>query len=73
MQQLLARARTGNAFWMNQMEGATRDARYVQAMRSMADDMLKVTPADIQALAVKYLAPNRSWSAVVLPEGVAAK
>jgi zinc protease len=73
MQQLLARASTGNAFWMNQMEGATRDARYVQAMRSMADDMLKVTPADIQALAVKYLAPNRSWSAVVLPEGVAAK
>lgn len=73
MRQLLARASTGNAFWMNQMEGAANDARYVQAMQSMGPDMLTVTPAQIQALAVKYLMPDKSWSAVVLPEGVAAK
>lgn len=73
MRQMLARASTGPAFWMSQMEGATQDPRYVEATRTMADDMLNVTPADLQALAKKYLAPGKSWSAVVLPEGVAAK
>ncbi|MCC4254556.1 MAG: insulinase family protein [Pseudomonadota bacterium] len=73
MQQLLMRASTGNAFWMSQMEGATHDPRYVQAMQSMARDMLSVTPAQLQALAAKYLIQGKSWSTVVLPEGVAAK
>ena len=73
MRQLLMRAGTGNAFWMNQMEGASQDPRYVQAMQSMAQDMLTVTPADIQELAAKYLVPGKSWSAVVLPEGVNAR
>lgn len=73
MRQLLARASTGNAFWMSQMAGATQDPRYVTAMQTMSQDMLNVTPADIQALAAKYLLPAKSWSAVVLPEGVAAR
>ncbi|NIJ16881.1 M16 family metallopeptidase [Sphingobium vermicomposti] len=73
MRQLLMRAGTGNAFWMNQMEGAAHDARYVQAMQTMARDMLTVTPAQIQALAARYLKPGKSWSAVVLPEGVEAR
>jgi zinc protease len=73
MRQLLMRASTGNAFWMNQMEGATHDPRYVQAMQTMAKDMLTVTPAQLQALAAKYLSPGKSWSAVVLPEGVEAR
>ncbi|WP_340264971.1 M16 family metallopeptidase [Sphingobium mellinum] len=73
MRQLLMRAGTGNAFWMNQMEGSSFDPRYVQAMQTMAQDMLTVTPADIQALAAKYLVPGKSWSAVVLPEGVEAR
>jgi zinc protease len=72
MRELLTRASTGNAFWMNQMEGATRDPRYIDAMNSMGKDMLGVTPADIQGLAKKYLVPGKSWSAQVLPEGVEA-
>ena len=72
MRQLLMRASTGNAFWMNQMEGATQNPQYVQAMQTMAKDMLSVTPAQLQALAAKYLVPGKSWSAVVLPEGVDA-
>ena len=73
MRQLLARASTGNAFWMGQMEGAARDPRYIKAMGSMADDLLSVTPAQLQTLAAKYLVPSRSWSAVVLPNGATAK
>ncbi len=72
MRQLLARASTGNAFWMQQMEGASRDPRYIEAMKTMGDDMLSVTAADLQALAKTYLVPRKSWSLVVLPEGVAA-
>ncbi|MGD9810064.1 MAG: M16 family metallopeptidase [Sphingobium sp.] len=66
--QLLARASTGNVFWMNQLEGATRDPRYVALMRSMPRDMLTVTAADLQALAAKYLVDAKSYSVVVLPE-----
>jgi zinc protease len=73
MRQLLMRASTGNAFWMNQMEGATHDARYVEAMKNMSQDMLSVTPAQLQALAAKYLVQGKSWSAVVLPEGATAR
>ena len=73
MRQLLARVSTGNAFWMKQMEGATRDPRYVEAMQTMGRDLLNVSAADLQALAAKYLVPGKSWSAVVLPEGVEAK
>lgn len=73
MRQMLMRAGTGNAFWMNQMEGATHDPRYVEAMKNMGPDMLNITPAQVQALAAKYLVPGKSWSAMVLPEGVAAK
>lgn len=73
MRQLLARASTGNAFWMSQMEGASFDGRRVAIMRSMPRDLLEVTPAEIQALARKYLIPAKSWSAVVLPTGVEAE
>ena len=73
MRQLLMRAGTGNAFWMNQMEGASQNPQYVQAMQTMAKDMLSVTPAQLQTLAAKYLVPGKSWSAVVLPEGVEAR
>jgi zinc protease len=73
MRQLLARASTGNAFWMSQMEGASYDKRRLTIMRSMPRDLLQVTPADIQALAKKYLVADKSWTAVVLPKGVEAE
>ena len=73
MRQLLLRASTGNSFWMKQMAGSTQDPRYIDAMNAMSQDMLTVTPAQLQALAAKYLVPGKSWSAVVLPEGVAAR
>lgn len=65
--QLLARASTGNVFWMNQLEGATHDPRYVAAMRSMPADMLKVTAEELRALAAKYLVDGKSYSVEVLP------
>lgn len=72
MRQLLSRASTGNAFWMQQVEGSTRDPRYIDVTKSMGNDLLSVTTTDLQSLARKYLVPDKSWSAVALPEGVEA-
>lgn len=73
MRNLLARASTGNAFWMSQMEGASFDKRRISIMREMPRDLLQVTPTEIQTLAKKYLVPGKTWSAVVLPNGVEAE
>jgi zinc protease len=69
MRQLLMRASTGNAYWMNQMEGGAIDRRYVTAMNAMPRDMLTVTPEQLRALAAKYLVDRKSYSVVVLPGG----
>lgn len=66
--QLLMRASTGNSFWMEQLEGATQDARYIAATQAMPRDLLGVSAQDLQALAAKYLVEDKSYSVVVLPE-----
>ncbi len=67
MSQMMARASTGNAYWMNQMEGATRDPRYVVAMQTMPLEMLMVTPRELRDLAAKYLVDAKSYAVEVLP------
>ena len=67
MAQLLARASTGNAFWMSQLEGGTQDPRYITAMQTMMRDTLQVTAEDLRALAAKYLVEGKSYSVTVLP------
>ncbi len=66
MRQLLGRASTGNAFWMTQTEGATRDPNVLPALGSFGSDLTNVTAADIQRLAQKYLVEDKSWSVIVL-------
>ena len=68
MGQLLARASTGNAFWMNQLEGATQDSRAITAMQTMMRDTLQVSAEDLRALAAKYLVKEKSYSVVVEPK-----
>lgn len=66
----VARASTGNVYWMFLLEGATRDARVAAAALSIEDDIASVTSADIQRLAQQYLAPARQWSLAILPKGM---
>jgi zinc protease len=40
-------------------------------MRSLAKDYAATTPAELQALAAKYLRPDKDWTMVVLPEKAA--
>lgn len=66
----VARASTGNVYWMFLLEGATRDPRVAAAALSIEDDISAVTAADIQRLARQYLSPDRQWSLAILPKGM---
>lgn len=65
----ITRALTGNLYWMHLLEGASRDPRVVRAALSIEDHARAITPADIQALAQRYLVAERRWSLVILPPG----
>ena len=66
----VARASTGNVYWMFLLEGATRDPRVTAAALSMQDDIAAITAADVQRLAQQYLTPQRQWSLAILPKGM---
>lgn len=70
--QMVVRRSSGNPFWMQQTEGGTRDPRRLAAIASIARDYGSTTPQELQALAAKYLAPQKDWAMVVLPEAKAA-
>ncbi|MDK2759766.1 MAG: insulinase family protein [Sphingopyxis sp.] len=66
----VARASTGNVYWMFLLKGATRDPRIAASALSIQDDISGVTAADIQRLARQYLLPDRQWSLAILPKGM---
>jgi zinc protease len=67
LSQQIARSSTGNSFWLRELKGGTLDPARVAATDTIARDYGTVTPAELQALAVKYLRPDKDWSFVVLP------
>lgn len=73
MQQYVLRSSTGNTFWLNLLAGASYDPRRIAAARSIMDDYQAITAADLQAVAAKYLRPDRDWTMEVVPKAVAAK
>ena len=64
----IVRASSGNVFWMYETEGATRDPRVLTALRSYLTDLTRVTPAELQALAARYLVPAHAVPVLILPE-----
>lgn len=65
--QTLMRSSTGNQFWMRLSEGATRDPRIYDTIRSIGADYGSATPESLRATARKYYRPDAEWSMVVLP------
>lgn len=61
------RMSSGNTFWMMQTEGGTGDRRRLDAVASLVSDLGPMQPAELQALAAKYLRPDRDWTMAVLP------
>jgi zinc protease len=68
LRQLLNRLETGHTFWLNQVEGATTDPNKVRLLPSIMNDYTVSTPAEMQALAAKYLQPGKAFRVEVLPE-----
>lgn len=66
--QMIARRSSGNPFWMQQTEGGTTDPRRLAAVNTLGPDYGRTGPEELQALAIKYLARDKDWSMVVLPE-----
>ena len=73
MAQYIVRASSGNQFWMLQLGGATFDDRRFEATRHLAEDFVSITPAQLQAVAAKYLQPDRDWTLEVVPRAGAAR
>lgn len=73
MMQFIIRASSGNTFWLGQTEGGTRDPRRLEAVRQLSRDLSTITPADLQAVAAKYLRPDADWTMAVVPKAYAAK
>ncbi len=68
LRQLIARASSGNSFWMSQVEGASFNPQKFVVLRSLLSDYTVITPEEVQALAMKYLVDETEWKLVVLPE-----
>ncbi|MEH3036948.1 MAG: insulinase family protein [Sphingomonas adhaesiva] len=73
MLQYMARASSGNQFWLIQTSGGTFDPQRIEASQSIVGDMTAITPASLQATAAKYLRPEKDWTMAVVPKGKAAE
>ena len=65
----LAKARETNEYWLEQLGGAQIDARQLAATRSVITGYERVTAADVQASAKRYLGADKAWRLIVKPEG----
>ena len=68
MKQLYSRAATGNMFWLSQLSGVTGDATRVGNVLSLTRDFGRITPADLQASAAKWLVDGQAARLVVRPK-----
>lgn len=69
LREQIARASTGNLFWMLQLEGVSRENRQLNALRSTINDTASITAEDVQRLAGRYLKPGSRWSLSIVPQG----
>ena len=69
LRQQITRAATGSAFFMYQLEGATADPVRIASVRTLLGDYTETTPERMQALAARYLAPDKGWRLAVVPAG----
>ena len=67
MGQYIVRVSSGNQFWLQQMAGAAYDPKRVEATRTMMQDFVSITPEQLQAVAAKYLRPDKDWTLEVVP------
>jgi len=68
LRQQVTRASSSSAFFMREIEGGTQDPSRIAAVHTILQDYTHTTPQEMQALAARYLRPDKSWRLAVLPE-----
>lgn len=71
MLQYMARASSGNQFWLMQTQGGTFDPARIEASQSLVSDMTGITLQSLQQTAAKYLTPDKDWTMAVVPRAKA--
>lgn len=66
------RSQATNEYWLGQLADVAEKPADVEQTLTVISDMEAVTPADIQALAQKYLRPETAWRASVTSSQAAA-
>lgn len=61
--------RETNDYWGQALVGAQTDPRKIEVIRQVLPRLKRITPADVQRVAAKYLRDNREWRVVVAPAG----
>lgn len=69
LRQFIARASSGNTFWMSQLAGLSQDKGKVAALRTLSSDYGRITPAELQETAKRWLLQDKAMMLVVKPEG----
>lgn len=66
--QQLIQAQSTNEWWLGQFEGAQTDPRRLDAIRSTVSGMERVTAAEVQTAARRFLVDDKAWKLVIVPE-----
>ncbi|MEK6637021.1 MAG: insulinase family protein [Pseudomonadota bacterium] len=69
LRQFIARASSGNTFWMGQLAGLSQDKSKVPALRTLSTDYGRITPAELQETAKRWFVQNKAMMLVVKPQG----
>jgi zinc protease len=72
MKERISRASTGSQFWQFYLAGANDDPQRIAALKSILVDYGRITPAELQDTARKWLAEDKAMKLTVLPEAKAA-
>lgn len=68
----IQRAQAGNEYWLAQLSGAQADPRRLDAVRQSITGLEKVTAADIQRAARRWLSDDKLWTLNIVPAAGAA-
>ncbi len=69
MQQTIARASSGSSFWLWQLQGNSVEPRRLQSLSTLTSDYARMTPAELQASAARWLVRDKAFMMTVLPKG----
>jgi len=67
MLQLLNRMLPAHTFWLGQLSGAAFDPNRLAALPTILKDYTETTPAEMQALAARYLVSDKAFRLAILP------